>query len=263
MLFFSFVGDSIWTLRAYDPTSSEQHNYAGLLSTVLILFHYLQYDVQFNIRHPKFYIVYQFVILLAILAGDAVYAYYYRTKKGNVFMMVMFIFYAVIDVSYVILVGLLKYRDYRSTMNISIHTLFHLMSRLEVLLFIMIPIFSSYDVNSTNSIAFFILYEFFSESYINHDLKYSRLSRLSFWLLIILATISVICENIEFAYSRRAENEHNPSTKEYYHKIANGMEYTNHISDFLATLSCYSLLLLQFFSISDEKRRKQKQTFAA
>ena len=150
----SFICDGIWAIHEFDPDISQQVDYAGLLSTVLILFYYLQYNVQFSSHRSKLYIVYQLAFSLSVLAGDGIYAYYYRDEKKDKFMMVMFICYAVVDVSYVVLVGVLKYR---ATMSISIHTLFDLMSRLEVLLFIMILIYSSYDVSSTNSIAFFIL----------------------------------------------------------------------------------------------------------
>jgi hypothetical protein len=105
-------------------------------------------------------------------------------------------------------------------MGLNIDNLFHLMSRLEVLLIVLIRIFTAYDVVSTNSIAFFILYEFFSHSYNNPDLIYSGYSRLSFWLLIIFATATVICQNFEFAYDRRAQDAHDATDEERNHHLA-------------------------------------------
>jgi hypothetical protein len=167
-----------------------------------------------------------------------------------------FIIYGVIDSAFVLTVGYLKgYRQYHVSMGLSIHNLFHLMSRLEVLLIVLIPIFTTYDIISTNSIAFFILYEFFSQTYNNPDLIYSGYSRLSFWLLIIFATVDVICQNFEFVYDRREEDAHNHTSEERNHKLALGFQYASNISELCASAACYVLLLLQFFSKSDKQKK--------
>ncbi|UJR21040.1 hypothetical protein I4U23_024140 [Adineta vaga] len=257
----AFVGDGVWILCAYDSNSKEQHNYAGLVSTILILFYYLQYDVKIGTTHPKLYLIYQSSILAGILTGDILYAYYYGNFVKNTFMMIIFIVYAIIDSGYVIIVAYFKwYRQYRVSMGLSIHSLFHLMSRLEVLLIILIPIFSTYDVISTNSIAFFILYEFFSHSYHNPDLIYSGCSRLAFWLLIILATTTVICENFEFVYSRLQQDTHDPSLEKHYYNLALAFQYASNISELCASIACYVLLLLQFFSKTDKRKRMEEET---
>ena len=242
---------------AFDPDTKEQHNYAGLTSTILLLFYYLQYDVKISSSHPRLYLIYQSLLLMCILTGDILYAYYYGHYKHDIFLMVIFIIYGIIDSTFVFIVGYLKYyRQYRVSMGISIHNLFHLMSRLEVLLIVLIPIFTSYDVISTNSIAFFILYEFFSHSYNNPDLVYSGTSRLSFWLLIIFATMTVLFENFEFVYDQRAEDAHNATTKEYNEELTRIFLYTSNIMEILASVACYVLLLLQFFSKHDKYERK-------
>jgi len=177
----------------------------------------------------------------------------------------IFIAYGIIDSTFVCIVGYLKYyRQYRVSMGLSIHNLFHLMSRLEVLLIILIPIFTTYEVVSTNSIAFFILYEFFSHSYNNPDLIYSGYSRLSFWLLIILATATVICENFEYVYDRQAQaadEAHDQKNEERYYKIAFGFLCASNVMEICASLAWYVLLLLQFFSKSDKQKRMAPKSY--
>lgn len=177
--------------------------------------------------------------------------------------MIIFILYGIIDSAFVFIIGYLKwYCQYRVSMGLSIHNLFHLMSRLEVLLIILIPIFATYDVVSTNSIAFFILYEFFSHNYNNQDLIYPGYSKLSFWLLIIFATVTVICENFEYVYdnyAQAAHEAHKDKNEEYYYRIARYFLYANNIMEMAASLSCYALLLLQFFSISDKQKKIEER----
>jgi hypothetical protein len=256
----AFLGDSLWLIGAYDPHTTEQHNYAGLTSTILILFYYLQYDVKISSSHPKLYLIYQFLLLAFMLSGDILYAYYYRHYVPDKLLMCVFITYSIIDSTFVFTVGYLKwYCQYRVSMGLSIHNLFHLMSRLEVLLIILIPIFTTNDVISTNAIAFFILYEFFSHSYNNPDLIYSGCSRLSFWLLIIFATMTVLCENMQFVYDHRAQdaNATNDSAKEeHMYKLVRGFQYSSNIMELSAAMSCYVLLTLQFFSKSDKEKKK-------
>jgi hypothetical protein len=243
----AFLGDSLWLIGVYDSASTEQHNYAGLTSTILILFYYLQYDVKISSSHPKLYLIYQSLLLACKLTGDILYAYYYGYVDEDIVLMCIFI-------------GYLKwYRQYRVSMGLSIHNLFHLMSRLEVLLIILIPIFTTNDVISTNAIAFFILYEFFSHSYNNPDLIYSGCSRLSFWLLIIFATVTVLCENMQFVYDHRKQdaNAANDTAKEeHMKKLVHGFRYSGNIMELSASMSCYVLLVLQFFSKTDKEKKK-------
>lgn len=261
----AYVVDGAWLNLAYDPDSKEQRNYAGLTSTILILFYYLQYDVKINKTHPKLYLIYQFSLLCCILTGDILYAYYYGYHIHNTFLMIIFIAYGIVDSTFVFTIGYFKwYRQYRVSMGLSIHNLFHLMSRLEVLLIILIPIFTTYDVISTNSIAFFILYEFFSHSYNNPDLIYSGYSRLSFWLLIILATATVICENFEFVYDRHAQDAHeahDQKNEERYYKISVAFLAASNVMEICASISCYALILLQFFSNADKRKRMAPETY--
>jgi hypothetical protein len=92
----------------------------------------------------------------SVLIDDVLYVYYYHCYKYDKFLMAIFIAYAVIDSMFVFTIGYLKwYLQYRVSMGLSIHNLFHLMSKLEVLLIVLIPLFITYEIISTNSIAFF------------------------------------------------------------------------------------------------------------
>ncbi|CAF4061171.1 unnamed protein product, partial [Rotaria sordida] len=155
---FAYIGDAVWLTVVYDPESEEQQNYAGLTSTIFILFYYLQYDVKIDSERRKLWIPYQTILFLAIEAGDILYTVYYRYRERDLGLMIVFIIYTVIDAGFVICVGYLKYkRKLHVKMEITKEAFFHLMSRLEVLLIVLIPLYANYDVISTNSIAFFIL----------------------------------------------------------------------------------------------------------
>ena len=105
----AFAGDGIWLNSVFDPNSKEQHNYAGLTSTLLILFYYLQYDVKISSSHPKLYLVYQSLLLLLVLGGDVLHAFYYGHYVHDKFLMIIFIFYGVIDSLFVFFIGYLKF----------------------------------------------------------------------------------------------------------------------------------------------------------
>jgi hypothetical protein len=271
---FSYVGDGIWLIIAFDPTSESQHNYAGLASTLLILFYYLQYDVEF--KHAIVYFFYQLVILVGVVAGDVLNAYYYTHMVPKPYIEIIFYVFCVMDALFVITVYILKdWYEYRVTMGVSVHNLFHLMSRLEVLLIVLIPMFTTYDVITSNTIAFFVLYEFFSNSYNNPDLAYNFLWCLSFWALIVFSTATVVCENFEFVYYLRSQKNNSNTNlllpyrsqtssysssagsddNEKYSKIAENMDISAKSLEVIATFACYTLLILQFFPKAPAKQR--------
>ncbi|CAF1449688.1 unnamed protein product [Rotaria magnacalcarata] len=117
------------------------------------------------------------------------------------------------------------------------------MSRLEVLLIVLIPLYADYDVVSTNSIAFFVLYDLFSKFYNNENLKYRKWSVLSFWSLILFATVTVMLANVEFILLRIAKED--PLKEKDYHHKAQIMKYTSRASEIVATIACYVLIALQ------------------
>lgn len=129
-----------------------------------------------------------------MFTGNIIYVYYYQQLLNRPFMTYIFVCYAIIDTVWTFLIRYLKFKGYRQHMFIiTIESLFHLMGMVAQLLIIFIPIFGQHEVITTNSVAFFILYEFFSLSYTDMlDLKYSKLSRLFLWLLIIFSMVIVL-----------------------------------------------------------------------
>jgi hypothetical protein len=152
----AFLTDAILFVIFHNPVNEKQKNYAGLLSTIFILFYYLQYDVKFNFTHPRLYILYQLLIRSLIFTGDVVYVYYYQQLLQRPIMAYIFVCYAIIGTVWIFIIGYLKYKGYHQYMYIvTIGSLFHLMSMLEQLMIIFIPVFGSHEVITTNSIAFF------------------------------------------------------------------------------------------------------------
>jgi hypothetical protein len=116
----AFLTDAILFVIFHNPVNEKQKNYAGLLSTIFILF------------------------------------YYYQQLLQRPIMAYIFVCYAIIGTVWIFIIGYLKYKGYHQYMYIvTIGSLFHLMSMLEQLMIIFIPVFGSHEVITTNSIAFF------------------------------------------------------------------------------------------------------------
>lgn len=254
------IGDGVWSICAYQPENKTQKNYAGLISTILILFYYLHYDVQFGESKRCYYLVYQFFILVGIVTGDLAYVFYYSYYKRDMVLMGFFITYIIFDALFVLVVGYFKYKEYDTSMNVTKENLFHLVSELEIILIIYIPIFTTYEAMTTNCIAFFIIYRYFSHSYHQENSRYPRISCTSFWLLIIFATVSVVCENFEFVndgYAHDAHQAQNQKEEEHYDNIASRFRYASNGAEILAAISCYLLIVLQFL-----KKKKRANDYA-
>ncbi|UJR20010.1 hypothetical protein I4U23_023144 [Adineta vaga] len=130
--------------------------------------------------------------------------------------------------------------------------LFHLIAMLGQLLSLFIPIFGSHEVITINSMAFFILYEFFALSYTDMlNLKYSRLGHLCFWLIMTFSTISVALEYFVYVFEQPADQKDkdmNVNMKNRTSLLPSNNQYTDTAQYFnIATVACYSLLVLQFF----------------
>lgn len=262
----AFDVDAILFVVLYSPGDNKPKNYAGLISTILMLFYYLHYDVRFNLTHPRIYILYQLLLWSLIFAGDLTYIYYYWKLLHRPFMMAVFICYVIIDTIWISVIGYLKFKGYRQHMFIiTMEKLFHLTSMVGQLLIIFIPIFGSHEVITTNSMAFFILYEFFSASYTDIlNLEHSKLGRLCFWLFIVFSTVAVAFEYFVYALDHLAE-EQSENSGVYLKNTTSVLPSASHYTinsqyfdvgreacELLATIACYSLLVLQFF-----KKKKQ------
>jgi hypothetical protein len=97
------------------------------------------------------------------------------------------------------------------------------------------------------------------------DLKYSILSRLCFWLLIIFSTVTVAFEYFAYAFEQLAEDKESKNasdnslsgdgTREQHTGNAHYFSAAREFSELAATIACYLLLVLQFFM---KKERKNK-----
>lgn len=266
----AFVADAILFLISHNPKNDKHKNYAGLLSTVLILFYYLQYDVNFNFTHPRLYICYQFVLWILMFSGNIINVYYYQQLLNRPFMTYIFVCYAIIDTVWIFLIGYFKFKGYRQHMFIiTIENLFHLMAMVGQLLIIFIPIFGAHEVITTKTIAFIVLYEVFSQSYTDMlDLKYSKLTCLCLWFMIIFSTLSIGFEYFVYALEQMIEEKNKNDNNNYLDNessfLSSNSEYKDairyfivarEITELISTIACYLLLLLQFFI---KKERKNK-----
>ncbi|CAF0940443.1 unnamed protein product [Adineta steineri] len=266
----AMLADSILHIIFHKSDDDKQKNYAGLICTVLILFYYLQYDVKFNLTHPRLYILYQFLIWSLVFTGDIIYVYYYHTMLHRPFMMYTFVCYAILDTGYIFTIGYLKIKGYRQHMFIiTIQSIFELIAMMTEMLIIFIPIFGTHEAITTTSVTFFMLYKFLSASYTDMlDLKYSKLSRFCLWMLVLFSILSVVFEYFVYGFEQLIEentkNHQNyqknqtstlSSSTNQYKNTENYFVIARELSEFIGTIACYSLLILQFFM---KKERKNK-----
>lgn len=106
--------------------------------------------------------------------------------------------------------------------------LFHFMSRLEVILTIFIPVFIKVEYTSLtrNMIAYFLLFDFFSDSYSRFQGVWIKSS---IYLFATTTTISVATEWFYFNHHRHI------------------YEDISLISELIATILCDVIIILQFF----------------
>jgi hypothetical protein len=119
--------------------------------------------------------------------------------------------------------------------------LFHFISRLEVILAIFIPVFfdSRFITLTKDNIAFYILFDFFAESY--HRF-YGVTIKATLYIFVVIVTTSVATEWIYIA-----------SHEEKF-------EIASTICELIAACFCYALIVMQFFPryFMPKKRRKRR-----
>lgn len=157
----AYIFDAYYFLTNYSYT----HDYQGLLSTILIVFTYLRYCAPIESR----YMLASYYVLLCLLsvAGTVGYLIVYIGHKDT-FNVVIYIGWGVLEIIMTML--LIYYRVIRHchpTFHVESKHLFHFISRLEVVLAIFIPFFiNNISITLTkHSVAFFLLFDFFSDSY--------------------------------------------------------------------------------------------------
>ena len=202
MVILPIVAESAYMFDAwyYVAHFSLKHNYQGLLSTIFVVFSYLRYCVPIESR--KGLIVFFIITCILNEIGTIGYLVVYIAHK-QVFNIIIYFGWAALEL---VMTGvLIYYRVYEQclpTFHLESKHLFHFISRLEVILAIFIPFFmNNMSITLTkHSIGFFLLFEFFAESY-------SRFQ--GFWikstLYLFVCTVTV-CVACEWVYS--SETKH-------------------------------------------------------
>ena len=203
-----------------------ERTYEGLLSTIVIVFAHLQYCAP--IRSRKARAVFHISLCLFGLVGTLGYLLHY-VHVNQPFHVGFYCFMMLTDVLYT--VGLLYCRvkhDYESHIVVENKHIFHFVSRLEVILTIFIPIYMNvkYTSLTRNVIAYFLLFDFFSDSYTSFQGIWIKGA---LYLFALTTTVSVATEWFYF-------NHHKPAYEEI-----------SLIAEAVATVLCDGIIILQFF----------------
>jgi hypothetical protein len=200
--------------------------YEGLLSTIVIVFSYLQYCAPIKSRHLLF--AYHLFLWTLVEIGHIGYILSF-IHTGKVFSIVVYVGWMICDILFTS--GLLYCRVYRRLdyhIEVEHKHIFHFISRLEVILAIFIPIFlnQSFSTTTRDNIAFFLLFDFFSE-------KYERFSGIwiksCLYLFVAAVTVSVGSEWLYFSFKDHT------------------LEYTD-VAELISGYLCDTLIIMQFFA---------------
>lgn len=204
---------------------SHVHSYQGLLSTIMIVFTYLRYAAPIESRTmlAAYYILLSTFHQIGNVANILVNIEF--EDKFNVG-----IYFGWIVLELCMTAALIYYRSYRScrpTFHLECKNLFSFISRLEVILALFIPFFVHNMSTSLtkHSIAFFLLFDFFSE-------YYSRFQGV--WIKTFLYTFVItvtVCVASEWIYT--VEKKH------CYEIVSASFEL-------LSAFLCDSLIIFQF-----------------
>jgi hypothetical protein len=222
-------GAYLFDVFHYHASSSLASGYEGLLSSILSVFAYLQYSVPIRSRWIRFF--YHLCLWILGEIGTIAHVIYYA-KKNDVFHLCLYTAWGVIDSIYFACLiycrVFSKHHGLRVHMPIEQEHLFHFISRLEVILAIFIPVFfSSRLITLTkDNIAFYILFDFFAESY--HRFRGIAI-KATLYIFVIAVTASVATEWI------------------YITGTAHVYEVVSLICEVIAAALCDTLIVMQFF----------------
>ena len=226
----------------YHANGESNTGYEGLLSSILSVFVYLQYCVPLRPRYLRFF--YHLLIWILSEVGTIGHIVSY-SKKDDTFHVILYAVWGLIDSIYF---GCLIYcRVFSKHQGLHVHMpirqehLFHFISRLEVILAIFIPVF--FDTNlitlTRDNIAFYILFDFFAESY--HRFRGVRIKAV-LYIFVITVTASVTTEWIHIA------------------KHETRFEIASLICELVAACLCYTLIVMQFFPSNFTPKKRRKDT---
>jgi hypothetical protein len=218
----SYLFDA-WYHYVY-PT--DDRTYEGLLSTIVIVFYYLQYCVP--IRSRKALTIY-FILLCCVIETASMGYLLYYIKKKDVLKIVFYTSFLIIDFTFTTaLIYCRVINGYESHIAVENKHLFHFMSRLEVLLTIFIPTYMNVAFTSLtrNVIAYFLLFDFFSDSYSRFQGVWIKSA---LYLFATTTTISIATEWF------------------YFNNGVHLYEEISVITELIATVFCDIIIILQFF----------------
>ncbi|CAF1359077.1 unnamed protein product [Adineta steineri] len=226
MVILPIVADGSYIFDAYYYLFHDAHihRYQGLISTILVVFTYLRYCVP--IASHRILAGYYILLCLLTETGTIGYLIVY-CKKQNYIDIMIYSGWAILELITTCFFNILSF-----------------------ILAIFIPFFISNTspVLTKHSIAFFLLFEFFSDSYCRFQ---------GFWIksnLYIFVCAVTVCVATEWIYA----NEH----KEVY-------EILSSVFELISAVLCNTLIILQFspyhfkpLSLSKiaRKRRRIQQT---
>lgn len=153
----------------------------------------------------------------------------YHHRERNFFHQCVFALRTVQDTLFISAVCIYKIRSYEPLICVQHKALFSVISRLEVILAILVPIFAQENLvrRTVANISLFILYDFFSAYYHWFTLKL----KWALWLFVVFITVSVVHEWLYFVNHQWRLCD----------QISIGFEY-------LAEAACCLLILWQFQS---------------
>lgn len=121
---------------------------------------------------------------------------YYHHREGNTFHQCVFALRTLQDTIFITAICIYKIRFYSPLICVQHKALFSVISRLEMILAILVPIFAQENLvrRTVANISLFILYDFFSAYYQWFSLRLKWV----LWLFVVFITTSVVNEWLYF-----------------------------------------------------------------
>jgi hypothetical protein len=198
----AFMADAFWSSYA------SMTRYAGLPSTIMLVFYFLCYDHGLNHGTIQ-YIAFFTYLLVCMVVGDVMYtlqsiSYFDHCDDCHpTSFTVVMILWTIIDAAFVICVAIFRWPGGVPLVPFRRQAIFMLIARTEIIFAIFVPLYSSTKMVPSNIIAFFLLFEVFGHHY---DELTGHLQRV-FWLFALLAVVSALCEWVHIASAGNAEDD--------------------------------------------------------
>jgi len=221
----AYISDAYY--HYFQSFQSSPAIYEGLLSTILIVFAYLQYCAPIQSRTLRF--LYHLLLWVLIETGHIGYLLSFIHER-KLFSVVVFVGWMILDALFILAILYCRvYRELNHHIEVENKHIFHFISRLEVILAIFIPIFINQEFSTItrDNIAFFLLFDFFSE-------KYERFNgvwiKSCLYFFVAAVTSSVASEWL------------------YFRLRSHTCDQVTDVSELIAACFCYTLIIMQFFN---------------